>query len=155
MKSVPILAGVILMLGAAIVPVAGQQRGQRAAPAPVAPAPPPAAPAPPLGPSYEPQLLRLSEILGAVTFLSDLCKDEPPVQATIDSETWRTKMHDLLEAEGQNEVIRDRLAGAYNRGVVGYQVTYRQCTPAGRVALDRLVNEGVRLSREIWTRFGS
>lgn len=64
-------------------------------------------------------------------------------------------MRDLIDSEAQNDLQRDRYAGAYNRGFADYQVIHRTCTTVSRAALDRLIQEGGRLSQEIATRFGS
>lgn len=128
-------------------PSQGQQRSsrpaQQAAPPPAQPAPPP----PPTG--YEPLLLRLAEVMGGVAYLSDLCGGA--VQAP---DAVRRKMQELIDTEAQNELQRERLAGAYNRGFTGYQM-HRICRPGSRIALERLVQEGTRLSQEISARFGS
>lgn len=120
--------------------------------APVAPQPPPEPP-----PAvYEPQLLRLSEILGALTYLTELCRsDGPSLRPEAEGDAWRGKMRDLLEAEAQTPGQKERLAGAYNRGFLGYRTTYRTCTPSGKQALERLLVEGARLAHEISNRYGS
>ena len=135
-----------------------QQRPQRAQPAP---APPAAAPQPaptpapePPGPIYEARLLRLAEILGALTFLSDLCA---PVQGTgaAAAEEWRGRMRDLIEAEAQSKTLKERLAGAYNKGVIGYQGSYRTCTASGRLAMERLMAEGAAIAHDLAGRYGA
>lgn len=121
--------------------------GQRSAP------PPPAAPAPPPAPTpletlppYEPQFMRLAEIMGALTYLRDLCGAK-------DGAKWQAKMDALLQAENPSEARRERLAGAFNRGFRAYEVTYRACTDNARVIVDRFLDEGGRLAREISGRY--
>ena len=118
-------------------------KGKAAVPAP-APEPPllPEAPAPP----YEPQLLRLAEIMGALAFLRDLCGEA-------DSADWNQKMKALLDSEAKTDTRRERLAGAYNRGFRGYEVTYRSCTPAAQTIISRFLDEGGRIARDISNRF--
>jgi uncharacterized protein (TIGR02301 family) len=108
-----------------------------------APEPPPPVeqPAP-----YEPQLLRLSEIMGVLTFMNTLCR-------TADGEQWRRRMVTVLETEGQATGRRERLAGAYNRGYQTYQYAYNSCTPNARLVIERSLLEGERLTRELTTRF--
>lgn len=142
-------AGLALCLFLATAAGHAQQRPRPAPPAPAAPAAPPQ---PQPGPSYEPMLLRLAEILGAVSYLASLCQ---PEGASPGAAEYRTRMRELLESEGQNEALRDRLAGAFNRGVTGYEAAHAACTPASRLALDRLIAEGARLSHEIAARFGA
>lgn len=107
---------------------------------------PPKPPEPPA--AYEPAMLRLSEILGALSFLRDLCGES-------DGAGWRENMQILLDAEAAASAERKaRLAGAFNHGYRGYQLTYRACTPAARAAISRYLAEGGRLSRELATRWG-
>jgi uncharacterized protein (TIGR02301 family) len=118
-----------------------------AAPAPnsnqTAPAPPPAERPPP----YEPQLLRLAEMSGALAYLRNLC-------GAGDGEKFRARMAELLEAEGVSDARRDLLAGAYNRGFRDYQTTYRMCTPAASAVIDRYLTETARLAAEVAGRYG-
>lgn len=106
-------------------------------------APPEAATGAPL---YESQLLRLSEIMGALAYLRDLCGDG-------DGAEYRARMAALLDAEGTAPERREKLAGAYNRGYRGYETTYGQCTPNARAAIARFVTEGGRLARDISDRY--
>src|SRR5947209_5904537 len=89
-------------------------------------------------PPYEPQLLRLSEILGALSYLRDICSAH-------DGDAWRGKMSTLLDAEAKTQTRRERLAGAFNRGFRGYEVIYRTCTPNAETVIARYLNEGGRL----------
>ena len=114
-----------------------------AAPAPESAPPPPPEPPPP---PYEPQLIRLAEIMGTLAYLRELC-GEP------DSVDWNLKMRALLETEARTDTRRERLAGAYNRGFRGYEVIYRSCTPAAQSIISRFLDEGGRLAHEITNRF--
>ncbi|MCF4126955.1 TIGR02301 family protein [Methylobacterium sp. SyP6R] len=109
-----------------------------------APAPPPPADAPA---PYDRDLLRLSEIIGALSFLRELCGNP-------DAPEWPARMKALLDSEGTSPGRRDRLAGAYNRGYGGYAVTYRVCTPSAVEAATRYIAEGERLSVALAGRFG-
>jgi uncharacterized protein (TIGR02301 family) len=105
-------------------------------------------PAPAEAPPYEGQLMRLSEIMGALAYLRDLCGDG-------DGPEYRARMAALLDAEtASNQERKERLAGAFNRGYRGYEATYRSCTPNARAVIVRFVDEGGRLAREISYRFG-
>ncbi len=108
-----------------------------------APQPAPEAPPPP----YEPQLLRLSEILGALAWLRDVCGDK-------DGDQWRASMRALMEAEAQTEPRRERLAGAYNRGFRSYETLYRSCTPNAETIIERFLDEGGKLANDVTNRFG-
>jgi uncharacterized protein (TIGR02301 family) len=107
-------------------------------------APPPAEPPPA---PYDRDLLRLSEIIGALAFLRGLC-------GAGDAGEWPDRMKSILESEGVTSNRRDRLAGAYNRGYRGYALTYRVCTPSATEASGRYLAEGERLSHGIAGRFG-
>jgi len=131
---------------AAASPEAGHAQDRRApssAPAPAQPAPEPE-PAPP---PYEPQLLRLAEIMGSLAYLRALCGGG-------EAEEWRTRMAALIEAEGRSARQRERLTAAYNRGFRAYSVTHRLCTAVTQEASARLAEEGGRLSRALAGRYG-
>ena len=108
--------------------------------APATPAPPPETK------PYDPQLMRLAEILGALTYLRGLCGNK-------DSEVWKERMQALLDAEGTPTVRKDRLAGAFNRGLQGYSLSYRTCTPNAHAVIERFLAEGERIAKEVETRY--
>jgi len=111
-----------------------------------APAATPAEEAP--APPYEPQLLRLSELLGALTYLQDLCGGQG-------GQIWRDKMTALMDAETQDETRKQRLAGAYNRGFQGYELSYRQCTPNAHEVITRFLDESGKIARDVTHRYGT
>lgn len=113
-------------------------------PAPAAPASSP--PEPDVAAPYEPQLLRLAEIMGALAWLRDLC-------GVKDGEVWRGRMQALVATESASIPRQERMAGAFNRGFRGYQQLHRHCTEAAAQTTDRFVEEGARLSRELANRF--
>ena len=47
----------------------------------------------------------------------------------------------------------EQLAGSFNRGFKGYQLTYRTCTPAARAVIDRSLDEGARIAKDMSVRF--
>ncbi|KKB08851.1 TIGR02301 family protein [Devosia chinhatensis] len=96
-------------------------------------------------PPYQRQMERLSEIMGSLYFLQPLCK--------AGTEDWRAQMADLIELDEPDEDRRQRLAGAFNGGYTAFSRFHRNCTPASREALTRLLFEAQKLSREIHTRF--
>ena len=128
---------------AALTPLEAQ--AQSGARPPQAPSPAPAQEAPP--PPYEPQLLRLSEILGALSWLREICGDK-------DGEQWRASMRALMEAEAPTEIRRQRLAGAFNRGFSNYETLHRTCTPNAEIIIERFLEEGGKLANEVTNRFG-
>ena len=129
------------------------------APKPAAPAPEPtsteaAKPPPPVEapapvespPPYEPQLLRLAEIIGALSYLRDLC-------GAGDGATFRAEFAHLLETEGTSPERKETLAGAFNRGFRDYEMTYRACTPAARVVVARFLDEAARIAKDVAARW--
>ncbi len=143
-----LIAAAVLM--SMLGPVEAQRKERRPLPKPPVVLPPPSPPATPQPPPetkpYDPQLMRLAEILGALTYLRDLCGQK-------DGEEWRTRMQGLLDAEGSPQVRKDRLAGAYNRGIEGYELSYRTCTPNARVVIERFLFEGERIAKAVENRY--
>jgi uncharacterized protein (TIGR02301 family) len=125
--------------------LAATAAAQQRAPQPSRPEPPPVVepPAP-----YEPQLLRLAEILGSLAYLRDLC-------GAGDGDKWRAQMAALLAAEGAVEARKERLAGSFNRGFRGFEQSYRSCTPNAELAISRYIEEGERIARDVASRYGA
>lgn len=98
-----------------------------------------------IDPPYQRQMERLSEIMGSLYFLQPLCN--------AGDEDWRAQASELIELDEPDEDRRQRLAGAFNTGYTAFSRFHRQCTPASREALTRLLNEAQRLARDIHTRF--
>lgn len=98
-------------------------------------------------PLYEPQLLRLSELLGALSYLQDLCGHDQ-------GDVWRGKMTALIDAEAKTPVRKERLAGAYNRGFKGYALTYRLCTPNAQLIIQRFLNETTEIAHDVTRHYG-
>jgi uncharacterized protein (TIGR02301 family) len=128
------------------------------APKPTAPAPEPTStqaakpppwvetPAPEPPPPYEPQLLRLAEIIGALSYLRDLC-------GAGDGATFRAEFANLIDTEGTTPTRKETLAGAFNRGLRDYELTYRACTPAAREIVARFLDEAARIAKDVAARW--
>jgi uncharacterized protein (TIGR02301 family) len=95
---------------------------------------------------FDADLMRLSEILGALQYLRALC-------GANEGQKWREQMQALLEAEAQSGDRRNRMVANFNRGYRSFQQTYRTCTPAANVAVRRYLDEGSKISREITARY--
>lgn len=102
----------------------------------------PVDPAPP----YDEQLLRLSEILGAIHYLRHLCGHD-------EGETWRNQMSALIDVEEPDGLRRARLIDRFNRGYEGFRAIYRDCTPAATESAGRYLNEGARIAADITARY--
>jgi uncharacterized protein (TIGR02301 family) len=115
----------------------------KALPDSTAPAAAPEGPPPP----YDPELLRLAEILGALTYLDELCGAKPPGG-------WRTNMQALFEAEAKSNARKERLAGSYNRGFRDYERIYHYCTANAQAVIGRFLAEGGLIAHEVVNSYG-
>ncbi len=97
---------------------------------------------------FENDLIRLSEILGALHYLRGICNGS-------EGNRWRNEMQALVDAEGANTDRKARMIASFNRGYAGYQQTYRTCTPAADLAVRRYLDEGTKLSREVTARYSN
>ena len=98
---------------------------------------------------YDDRLARLSEIIGAVHYLRNLCKADGEPE-------WRQALQSLLDAETKAETTRRaRLTAAYNRGYRSFASVYTSCTAAAVRAEQNYRNEGATLATEITARFGN
>ena len=102
----------------------------------------------PTNAAYMKPLGRLATILGSVHFLRGLCGDT-------NAGVWRDKMDEILKAQAPNEADRRVLVASFNQGYRAFASTYRKCTPAATVAMERYLKEGANLSREISARYGN
>lgn len=132
-----------ILLALLLLAPAGAATAQQAAETP-ADAPVEEKPAP-----YDERLERLSEILGAVHYLRNLCAPAP-------EDGWRTAMQRLVELEAAGEPKRrEKLTAAFNRGYRSFAATYTSCTQPAVVAEARYRAEGATLAAEITARFGN
>ncbi|WP_209008794.1 TIGR02301 family protein [Pseudovibrio japonicus] len=97
-------------------------------------------------PPYEPQLIRLSEILGALHYLRPLCGHD-------EVDEWRQRMYSLLGAEVQNELRRRRLVERFNQSYRGFASVYQTCTPAAIEASRRFADEGLIITQEVTGKY--
>lgn len=96
---------------------------------------------------FEAGLLRLSEVLGSLHFLRNLCGEK--------GDTWRGQMEKLLEAENPDATRRAQLTASFNRGYRSFEGTYSSCTASATEAIARYMKEGEALSRDIAVKFGN
>ncbi|MCL4766362.1 MAG: TIGR02301 family protein [Hyphomicrobiaceae bacterium] len=88
---------------------------------------------------YDEKLLRLSEVLGAVHYLRELCGAD-------EGQLWRDRMRELMDAEGTSALRRARLTRSFNKGYQGYSRTYRTCTPSAQTAVTRFLAEATQIA---------
>ncbi|CTQ52770.1 hypothetical protein LP7551_01290 [Roseibium album] len=98
-------------------------------------------------PPYEQQLMRLSEIFGALHFLRPLCEQA-------DTPAWRDRMEDFLDAETLDENRRRRFIERFNQGYRGFSVAYKECTEAARIAMGQYLSEGEVIISDVTSRYG-
>ena len=91
---------------------------------------------------YDDKLLRLSEILGAVHFLRELC-------GANDGMTWRDRMTELINAESSSALRRVKLTRAFNAGYRSYSRTYTTCTPTAQSVITKFMAEAAGLSDDL------
>jgi uncharacterized protein (TIGR02301 family) len=94
------------------------------------------------GRPYDDKLMRLSEILGAVHYLRELCGGN-------DGQKWRDGMKELMDAEGSSALRRARLTRSFNNGYRAYSRTYNACSPSAQTAITRFLTEGAELADSI------
>lgn len=137
-------AGILLIALCLINPALAAEK-----PAKPAPAPPPAIERPPT--VFEPQLLQLAETMGGLAFLADLC---PDLHETSQSgQLWRDKTAGLIEAEATGPRLKGLLAGAYNRGFTGLEITHKNCTEAAQALYARDLETAHHLSQTLARRY--
>jgi uncharacterized protein (TIGR02301 family) len=102
--------------------------------------------APQNDPPWEPQLLRLGEILGALAWLDPLCAGGIT--------DWRAEMAALIDAESPEPGRRARLVDRFNLGYASFASVYRSCTPAARLAISRYRSEGADLAAAMRASWG-
>lgn len=100
----------------------------------------------PEGKPYDDRLLRLSEILGAIHYLRELC-------GANEGQYWRDRMRDLMDAEGSSALRRAKLTRAFNQGYRSYSRTYNTCSPSAQTAITRFLSEGSELSEGMLKSF--
>ena len=91
---------------------------------------------------YDDKLVRLSEILGAVHYLRELC-------GANDGQLWRERMKELMDAEGSSALRRARLTRSFNQGYMSFSRTYKTCTPSAQTTVTRYLTEGIQISETL------
>jgi uncharacterized protein (TIGR02301 family) len=94
---------------------------------------------------YDTRLQRLSEILGSIHYLRNLCGET--------SNQWRDQMEGLLAVEKPAPNRRARLIAQFNKGYRSFNSVYATCTPQALTAVERYMVEGKALAGEINSRY--
>jgi uncharacterized protein (TIGR02301 family) len=88
---------------------------------------------------YDEKLMRLSEILGAVHYLRELC-------GANEGQNWRDRMKELMDTEGSTALRRAKLTRSFNNGYRSYSRTYSACSPSAQTAINRFLTEGADIA---------
>jgi uncharacterized protein (TIGR02301 family) len=91
---------------------------------------------------YDERLLRLSEILGAVHYLRELCGNS-------DGQLWRERMRDIMDGEGSSALRRAKLTRSFNNGYRSYSRTYNVCSQSAQTAITRFLAEGAEIAESL------
>lgn len=91
---------------------------------------------------YDDKLMRLSEILGAVHYLRELC-------GASDGQKWRDQMRELMDTEGSSALRRAKLTRSFNNGYRSYSRTYNVCSQSAQTAITRFLAEGAEIAESL------
>jgi uncharacterized protein (TIGR02301 family) len=88
------------------------------------------------------KLNRLSEILGAVHYLRELC-------GAVEGTAWRDAMQSLLESQATSALRRVELTANFNKGYRSYRRTYQSCTGTADTVVTRFLLEGADIADQL------
>lgn len=95
---------------------------------------------------YDEKLMRLSELLGAIHYLRELC-------GASDGQLWRDRMRELIDADGAGSALRrSRMTKSFNNGYRSYRRSYQTCSPTAQATLNKFMTEGLELSDSLATQ---
>jgi uncharacterized protein (TIGR02301 family) len=97
--------------------------------------------------AYEDGLLRLSEVLGSLHFLRNLCGEK--------GDAWRSEMEKLLATENPDPTRKAQFVARFNYGYKSFADNYSSCTASATEAIGRYMKEGENLARDISVRYGN
>lgn len=98
-------------------------------------------------PPYEQRLIRLSEIVGSVHYLRNLCLGS--------DEGWRNRMQALIDIEATDPARRARFIAAFNKGYRSFASVHRKCNSVAIEAEELYRKQGLELASEIIARYGN
>ncbi|MFY9640020.1 MAG: TIGR02301 family protein [Rhodomicrobium sp.] len=131
-RKAALYAAVVVLMATGASPASAQLAVNTPKQAPAAV--PPKIPAEPGDKPYDSQLLRLSEILGTLHYLRELC-------GANEGQVWREHMRQLVASEGTSALRRAKFVQSFNRGYRDYSRTYRTCTQPALVAIQRFMDQ--------------
>lgn len=95
---------------------------------------------------YDEKLLRLSELLGSLHYLRELC-------GAREGTLWRDRMNALINAEDPTPERRRAFIDRFNSGYSVLAEVHHGCTPTAVAIVERYSDEGARLIREIRAQY--
>lgn len=96
-------------------------------------------------PPYQADMERLATIMGALYHLDDLC-----IQS---GNNWRDEFAELMDLEEVDDDRRARLTASFNNGYYDFSRLHVRCTFNAQTAMQRFIEEGAAISKNIHTRF--
>ena len=90
-------------------------------------------------------LIRLSEILGAVHHLREVCNAH-------EGQLWRMKMQELLKLEKPSGDVKEVMVAHFNRTYHQHRLAYPRCTGQARTDVTRFLDEGAALADRLAAR---
>lgn len=94
------------------------------------------------GAPYEQKLLRLSEVLGAMHHLRNIC-------GAREGQLWRDQMIRMLDAEAPSPARRAKLVRQFNKGYRFHQKSFQTCTDSAYIESQKFATEGRQLSQAL------
>lgn len=94
---------------------------------------------------YDKQLLRLSELLGAIHYLRELCSAK-------DGQRWREHMQSIIDSETSNAARKALITRSFNQGYRTYSHMYSTCTPTAQITIERFLAESADISEAMVIR---
>ena len=91
--------------------------------------------------AYDRELHRLSEILGSLHYLRNLCGET--------SSQWRDYMQALITAEEPDPARKSLFIARFNAGYRSFSEIYVRCTPTALSLIDDYVAEGAEISSNL------
>ena len=91
---------------------------------------------------YEQKLLRLSEVLGAMHHLRNIC-------GAREGQLWRDQMIRMLDAEAPSPARRAMLVRRFNRGYRFHRKSFQTCTDSAYIEAQKFAIEGRQLSQSL------
>ena len=98
------------------------------------------------GTSYDKQMLRLSELLGGMHYLRNLCNQN-------EGQMWRDEMSNLIDLEDPSEIRRALFVARFNRTYRALREIYSVCTPSAVEIANKYKEESALIANELISQY--